>query len=132
MVLTSDDADEAFPALPSGAQSYLLKSSAPAEIARALTTIAAGDAVYDGSITDRILPPFDPAQPGTSNPFPQLTARELEIPQHIPRGESNAQIAGHYVLSLKAVRNHVSNIFTKLGAVTPAGAIVTARGGRHR
>jgi DNA-binding NarL/FixJ family response regulator len=128
MVLTSDDEDAAvYAALRGGAHGYLLKSSAPAEIAPAVTTIAAGDAVYDGRVTDRILRRFDPAQPATTKPFPQLTARELDILEHIARGQSNAQIADHYVLSLKTVRNHVSNIFTKLGAATRSEAIVTAR-----
>lgn len=128
MVLTSDDEDDAvYAALRGGAHGYLLKSSAPAEIARALSSVAAGDAVYDGSVTERILRRFDPGRPGTAHPFPQLTARELEILEHIARGESNAQIADHYVLSLKTVRNHVSNVITKLGAATRAEAIVTAR-----
>jgi DNA-binding NarL/FixJ family response regulator len=56
-----------------------------------------------------------------------LTARELDILEHIARGESNAQIADTYVLSLKTVRNHVSNVFAKLGAATRAEVIVTAR-----
>jgi len=128
MVLTSDDDDVAvYAALRGGAHGYLLKSSAPAEIARAVTSVAAGDAVYDGSVTDRILRRFDPAQSAPTSPFPQLTGRELEVLQHIARGHSNAQIADHYVLSLKTVRNHVSNIFTKLGATTRAEAIVAAR-----
>ncbi len=128
MVLTSDDEDDAvYAALRGGAHGYLLKSSAPTEIARAVTSVAAGDSVYDGSVAERILRRFDPAQPETTNPFPQLTARELEILGHIARGESNSQIADHYVLSLKTVRNHVSNIFTKLGTATRAEAIVTAR-----
>lgn len=45
----------------------------------------------------------------------------------IARGRSNAQIADHYVLSLNTVRNHVSNVVTKLGVTTRAEAIVVAR-----
>lgn len=45
----------------------------------------------------------------------------------IARGMSNAEIADHYVLSLKTVRNHVSNVLTKLGVATRAEAIVAAR-----
>jgi DNA-binding NarL/FixJ family response regulator len=42
------------------------------------------------------------------------------------QGHSNAYIADHFVLSLKTVRNHVSNILAKLGTSTRAEAVVTA------
>jgi DNA-binding NarL/FixJ family response regulator len=128
MVLTSDDEDDAVhAALRGGAHGYLLKSSAPAEIARALAGIAAGDSVYDGRVTECIQRRFDLTPPGRTRPFPQLTERELQILDHIAHGDSNARIADHYVLSLKTVRNHVSNVLTKLGAASRAEAIVTAR-----
>ena len=45
------------------------------------------------------------------------------------QGHSNAYIADHFVLSLKTVRNHVSNVLAKLGASTRAEAVVKARQG---
>jgi DNA-binding NarL/FixJ family response regulator len=60
-------------------------------------------------------------------PFPELTAREREILDLIAQGLSNAQIADHLVVSLKTVRNHVSNIFSKLQVADRAQAMDMAR-----
>ena len=45
----------------------------------------------------------------------------------IAQGHNNAAIARHFVLSQKTVRNHVSNIFTKMQVADRAQAIVRAR-----
>ncbi|TME08473.1 MAG: response regulator transcription factor [Chloroflexi bacterium] len=59
--------------------------------------------------------------------FPDLTDREREILNLIVQGQSNADIAARLVLSLKTVRNHVSNIFSKLQVADRAQAILLAR-----
>jgi len=59
--------------------------------------------------------------------FPQLTARELEVLELVAAGLNNTEIANKLVLSLKTVRNHVSNIFAKLQVAHRAQAIVMAR-----
>lgn len=59
--------------------------------------------------------------------FPQLTDRELEVLELMARGWGNPRIADHFVLSLKTVRNHVSNVMTKLGAHDRAEAVARAR-----
>jgi DNA-binding NarL/FixJ family response regulator len=64
---------------------------------------------------------------GTENPFPELTERELEILELIAQGRSNADITAQLVVSPKTVRNHVSNIFSKLQVRDRAEAIVRAR-----
>lgn len=129
LVLTSSDDDAAvYAALRAGARGYLLKSSAPDEISRAVRTIASGDGIFDGSVVDRITRHLTTGGRASSSAvFPQLSARERDMLALIARGLSNAEIADHYVLSLKTVRNYVSNVLTKLGAATRAEAIVTAR-----
>ena len=59
--------------------------------------------------------------------FPELTEREREVLELIAQGHNNAWIARHFVLSQKTIRNHVSNIFTKLQVADRAQAIVRAR-----
>jgi DNA-binding CsgD family transcriptional regulator len=59
--------------------------------------------------------------------FPQLTAREVEILEHVAAGHSNPQIARTLFLSEKTVRNHVSAIFTKLQVADRSQAIVKTR-----
>src|SRR3972149_2926501 len=68
--------------------------------------------------------------------FPELTEREREILELIARGLNNLAITQRLVLSPKTVRNHVSNIFSKLQVADRAEAIVRAReagmGGERR
>jgi DNA-binding NarL/FixJ family response regulator len=59
--------------------------------------------------------------------FPELTDREAEILGLIAQGRTNQEIAEQLVLSLKTVRNHVSNIFSKLQVADRAQAVLRAR-----
>ena len=60
-------------------------------------------------------------------PLPELTDREREILTLIAAGSSNTAIAQQLVVSLKTVRNHVSNIFSKLQVVDRQEAVSRAR-----
>jgi len=59
--------------------------------------------------------------------FPELTEREREVLELIAQGHNNQVIARRLVLSPKTVRNHVSNVFSKLQVADRAEAIVRAR-----
>jgi len=59
--------------------------------------------------------------------FAALTARETEILDLIARGLDNAEIAPRLRISAKTLRNHITNIFAKLGLTSRAQAIVRAR-----
>ncbi|MEP6703214.1 MAG: alpha/beta fold hydrolase [Acidobacteriota bacterium] len=59
--------------------------------------------------------------------FSELSKREREILGLITQGLANAEIAERLAISEKTVRNHVSNVFDKLGVRTRAQAIVFAR-----
>lgn len=81
---------------------------------------------------------LDPVQPWPtpSSAFPELTAREHEVLDLVARGMSNSEITRRLVVSPKTVRNHISNIFSKLQVADRAQAIVRAReaglGGERR
>jgi DNA-binding NarL/FixJ family response regulator len=66
---------------------------------------------------------------GTAPPqeFPQLTDREREVLDLVAQGRPNTAIAAKLGLSQKTIRNHVSNILTKLQVADRAQAIVQAR-----
>jgi pimeloyl-ACP methyl ester carboxylesterase/DNA-binding CsgD family transcriptional regulator len=64
---------------------------------------------------------------GEDSAFARLTAREREILALIAEGLANADIGERLRISEKTVRNHVSNLFDKLGVWTRAQAIVFAR-----
>lgn len=129
LVLTAADDDAAVhTALRAGAQGYLLKTSPPDQVARAVHTVATGGGAYDGPVVERINRHFSSGgRTSATGLFPQLSARERDVLALMAEGRSNAEIADHYVLSLKTVRNHVSNVLTKLGVSTRAEAIVRAR-----
>ena len=59
--------------------------------------------------------------------FPDLTAREREVLDLIAAGHSNEAIAARLSVSRKTVRNHVSNVFSKLQVAGRAEAIIRAR-----
>jgi DNA-binding NarL/FixJ family response regulator len=129
LVLTmyEDDAS-VFSAMRAGARGYLLKGAEQAEIVRAVAAVAGGEAIFGASVAGRIIEFFAAPRPrGTEVVFPQLTAREHEVLDLIAAGRSNADLAATLVLSPKTVRNHVSNIFTKLQVADRAQAIVLAR-----
>jgi DNA-binding NarL/FixJ family response regulator len=59
--------------------------------------------------------------------LPELSARERDVLALIAQGQANEAIAGRLGLSLKTVRNHVSNIYTKLQVADRAQAVLRAR-----
>jgi DNA-binding CsgD family transcriptional regulator len=69
---------------------------------------------------------FLPRRSVEAGPFAQLTERERELLELLARGLDNHQIAAHLEISEKTVRNHVSNVFAKLGVESRAQAIVLA------
>jgi DNA-binding NarL/FixJ family response regulator len=125
LVLTMfEDDDSVFAAMRAGARGYLLKGSEQDEVVRAIRSIASGEAIFGPAIASRLIAYFSSAN---ATAFPELTDREREVLELIAQGKNNQAIANELVLSLKTVRNHVSNVFNKLQVTDRAGAIVKAR-----
>jgi DNA-binding NarL/FixJ family response regulator len=129
LVLTmSEDDNSVFAALQAGARGYLLKGARKADIVHAIRGVDGGGAIFGPTIAKRLTAYFaNPPRPATPATFPQLTARENEILDLIAAHLTNPEIAGKLGLQPKTVRNHVSNIFTKMQVATRAQAIITAR-----
>ena len=137
LVLTMADNDAAvFDALRAGARGYLLKGADRAELARAIRAVASGEAIFGPDTARRLVAFFASPQALPGPVFPELTDREREILELVARGMSNQQIVDRLVISPKTVRNHVSNIFSKLQVRDRAEAVVRAReaglGGERR
>jgi DNA-binding NarL/FixJ family response regulator len=127
LVLTMfDDDDSVFAAMRAGARGYVLKGAEQQEIARAITAVAAGEAIFGPAVATRVLTYFA-TPPVTPTPFPQLTAREREVLDLIAAGRNNSQIAERLGLSGKTVANHISAIFAKLQVADRTQAILRAR-----
>lgn len=122
-----EDEASVFAALRAGARGYLLKGADQEEIVRAVQTVAAGSAVFGPQVAPRILDQIAHGADRAGDAFPSLTARERAVLLLIATGEGNATIAAQLGISLKTVRNHVSNIFTKLQVNDRAAAIASAR-----
>jgi DNA-binding NarL/FixJ family response regulator len=123
-----EDDDSIFAALQSGARGYLLKGALKAEILRAIRAVSRGEAIFGPAIASRLMRYFASAKRSApSDLFPELTEREVEILELIARHLTNPEIAQRLSLSPKTVRNHVSNIFSKLQVANRAQAIIRAR-----
>jgi DNA-binding NarL/FixJ family response regulator len=128
VVLTMfEDDDSVFAAMRAGARGYLLKGAEQDEIVRAIRAAAAGEAIFGPEIAQRVIAHFASGSGSTAGAFPSLTEREREVLEMVAAGKGNATIAHELMISLKTVRNHVSNIFTKLQVSDRSQAIVKAR-----
>jgi DNA-binding NarL/FixJ family response regulator len=130
LVVTMFEVDDSvFAAVRAGARGYLLKDSSGEEVVHAIRAVASGDAVFGPSIAQRLISFFSsflsPAVPQRT--FPELTEREEEVLSLVAQGKSNQEIAKELFLSVKTVRNHVSNILLKLQVADRAQAIIRAR-----
>lgn len=128
MLTMFEDDESVFAALRAGARGYLLKGALKAEIVRAIQGVASGEAIFGPSIARRLMQYFAAPRPAAPpQAFPELTEREREILELIAQHHTNIEIADRLSLSPKTVRNHVSNIFTKLQVIDRAQAIIRAR-----
>jgi len=127
LVLTMfDDDSKILGAMQAGARGYLLKEAAPEEIVRAVEAVAADQAVFGGAAAARVLAALRTTTE-VVRPLPMLTDREAQVLDLMAQGLTNASIAARLYLSDKTVRNHVSNIFTKLGVSNRGAAVAKAR-----
>ena len=128
VVTLFEDDDSVFAALRAGARGYILKDADEEEMMRAIHAIGKGEAIFSPAIAGRLMDYFaGTRETASAEIFPELTEREREILQLIARGESNAGIAEKLSISLKTVRNHVSNIYNKLRVADRAQAAIRAR-----
>lgn len=128
IVTMFEDDDFVFAALRSGARGYFLKGATKAEIFRAIRGVSNGEAIFGSAIAKRLVNYFAGIQPTTAPyAFPELTEREREILDLIASHLTNQEIAERLQLSLKTIRNHVSNIFSKLQVVDRVQAILRAK-----
>src|SRR4051794_17090773 len=127
MLTMFEDDDSVFAAMQAGARGYLLKETDQAELLRAIRAVGSGEAIFGATLARRLMHYFSaPKLSVQVQPFAELTEREREILELIAHGYSNGQIAERLFLSSKTVRNHVSNIFSKLQVSDRAQAILRA------
>ena len=127
IVLTSYHQDEhIFPAIRAGALSYILKNVGAAELGEIIRRAAAGEAVLHPKVAARVVQELSGARQENLNPFTELSEREFEVLRLVADGKKNAEIAQILVISEKTVKNHVSNILSKLHLADRTQAAVYA------
>jgi DNA-binding NarL/FixJ family response regulator len=135
LIVTMLEDDSVFAAMRAGAHGYVIKGAEPAEVLRAIRSVAEGEAIFSPGIAERLMhyfatPPSavnSSARPAGSPAFPDLTDREREVLALIAQGLTNSAIAERLVLSPKTVRNYITEIFSKLQVADRAQAIIRAR-----
>jgi DNA-binding NarL/FixJ family response regulator len=127
MTMLEDD-DAVGQALRAGARGYLVKGAPQAEIIDAIRGVHAGRAVIGAASARQLDSLFSSSSSSPAHdPFPDLTPRERDVLHALAAGASTSQIAASLGLSAKTVRNHLSNIFTKLRVTDRTQAAIKAR-----
>jgi DNA-binding NarL/FixJ family response regulator len=124
MTMLEDD-DAITQALKAGARGYLVKGATQHEITDTIRSVHAGHAIIGRTVARQLAGLIGAMAP--QEPFPDLTPREREVLALLASGATTQQIADRLDLTSKTVRNHLSNILTKLQAVDRAQAILIAR-----
>lgn len=132
IVLTTFDEDAAiFDGLRAGATGYLLKDAPTEKLYEAIRAAAKGESFLQPSVASRVVAEFtrlSEKAPAWSQALEEpLTVRELEILRLLAGGATNREIAAQLVLAEGTVKNHVTNILTKLDVADRTRAALKAR-----
>lgn len=121
LVLTTYDTQaDIVAALEAGATGYLLKDAPPESISQAVQDAAAGRPVLSPTVTAQLMKRI-------TAPATALSAREIEILQHLATGATNRQLAKALFISEATVKTHLIHIYDKLGVDNRTAAIDRAR-----
>lgn len=139
LLLTTFDDDEAvFEGLKAGAIGYLLKDIPADELAEAVRAAARGESSLTPSVARKVVQEFTrlatapqppkPASPGPPVPLPDgLSEREVEVLRLAAQGLSNREIGERLFIAEGTVKNHISNILSKLQLRDRVQAVLYAR-----
>ncbi|MCL4440722.1 chemotaxis protein CheY [Desulforamulus profundi] len=118
IALTIHDQDEyLFELIKHGISGYVLKDVDPNQLIQTILGAARGDSFIPPALTARVLAEFSRLTSGDHHDrkHQSLTDREIEVLRQLARGQSNKAIAKILYISEKTVKNHLTNIFNKIG-----------------
>ncbi len=116
MLTIHDDREYLFETVNIGAEGYVLKDAESSNLVKAIRDVYAGESYIYPSLASEFVKEYkrrgkDIGDSGRD----KLTRREYEVISLIAEGFNNKEIAEHLFISEKTVKNHVSNIFKKIG-----------------
>jgi DNA-binding NarL/FixJ family response regulator len=128
ILTTFDDDDLVLAGIASGARGYLLKDVAFEELMSVVRAVAQGKTLVKPAVTERLMKGLGQMRTefsSLSQPDP-LTDRETEILRLMAGGYSNKEIASALNVAEGTVKNHVSNILSKMGVRDRTRAVLKA------
>jgi DNA-binding NarL/FixJ family response regulator len=115
LMLTTFNLDEyVYRAMKAGASGFLLKDASREQLAGAVRTVSAGQALLAPAITRRLIEDFCRGPAPGASATGRLSERELEVVRLVAQGLSNAEIAAKLYLSEATIKSHVARILAKL------------------
>jgi DNA-binding NarL/FixJ family response regulator len=128
LLTTFDDDEVLLDGVKAGARGYLLKDVTLEQLTDAIRTVAAGGTLIRPAVTERVLRGLEHVRRDfeSLNPPDPLTRRELEILRLMAGGYSNKEIADALGTAEGTVKNHASNILSKLGVRDRTRAVLKA------
>jgi DNA-binding NarL/FixJ family response regulator len=121
IVLTTFDTDRHIRrAMRAGASGFLLKHTPPAEIARSIRLVAAGEPMLSPDVARRVMafaaePEQDPRREAARRRLDQLSAGERAVAALVGQGRTNSEIGRELLMSTATVKAYMTRILTKLG-----------------
>jgi len=129
IALTIHDQDEyLFELIKYGISGYVLKDVHPDQLIQTILGVARGEYFIPPALTARVLAEFSrlTSADHSDKKHQSLTDRELEVLKQVARGQSNKAIANTLYISEKTVKNHLTNIFQKIGVADRTQAALYA------
>jgi DNA-binding NarL/FixJ family response regulator len=123
----SEEDDDLFAAIRSGAKGYLLKNMLPSKLMSALRSVYQGESALSRSMTLRLMEELAHTKETARIVDPTLTRREIDVLREVASGKSNLEIAKQLFISENTVKYHVHSILDKLGLSDRRDAAIFAR-----
>ena len=114
MLTVSGEGADVLEAMLAGATGYLVKGTSPEALVAGIRAAAEGDALLSPGLAMTLLARVGTPVPVSARDGAVLSERELDVLRLLASGKANADIARELFLSPHTVRNHISNILSKL------------------
>lgn len=128
ILTTFDDSALVLKGMQAGAKGYLLKDVSLESLITAIEAVHNGQTMVQPAVTERLIKGIANVHSGFNAPaqFEPLTPKEIEVLRLMASGLSNKEISGALFKSEGTIKNHVSNILTKLGVRDRTRAVLLA------